>query len=148
MSGSDSAGTTMGVYDTKALPIYRYLHGGNHPHYAIADDFFQSAFGGSFLNHQWLITAQTPEYPGAAETLHSIIDSNGMPTSYPQYHAYGAGAARADHGRVPARPVPGRACGDYAVNTMQPPYQPTGTFGAKLIPQTHTTIGDELSAAT
>jgi phospholipase C len=43
--------------------------------------------------------------------------------------------------------VAGRACGDYAVNTMQPTYQPTGTFGAKLIPQTHTTIGDELSAA-
>jgi acid phosphatase len=146
MSGSDSVGTTMGVYDTKALPIYRYLHGGNHPHYAIADDLFQSAFGGSFLNHQWLITAQTPEYPGAAETLHSIIDSNGMPTSYPQYHATGP-VRRGPITVVCPSPVPGRACGDYAVNTMQPTYQPTGTFGAKLIPQTHTTIGDELSAA-
>jgi acid phosphatase len=146
MSGSDSVGTTMGVYDTKALPIYRYLQGGHHPHYAIADDFFQSAFGGSFLNHQWLITAQTPEYPGAAQTLHSIIDSNGMPVGYPQYHPTGP-VRRGPITVACPSPVPGRACGDYAVNTMQPPYQPTGTFGAKLIPQTHTTIGDELSAA-
>ena len=57
-TGSDSAGTVMGVYNTRALPIYQYLHSGDHPHYAIADDFFQAAFGGSFLNHQWLIAAR------------------------------------------------------------------------------------------
>jgi len=146
MSGSDSVGTTMGVYNTKALPIYQYLHGGNHSHYAIADDFFQSAFGGSFLNHQWLITAQTPVYPGAAEALHSIIDSNGMPVAYPQYHPTGT-VRRGPITVACPSPVPNRACGDFAVNTMQPTFQPTGTFGAKLIPQTHTTIGDELSGA-
>jgi phospholipase C len=146
MSGSDSVGTTMGVYDTRQLPIYKYLHGGNHPHYAIADDFFQSAFGGSFLNHQWLIAAQTPVYPGAAEALHSIIDANGMPVSYPQYHATGPVRRGPITVACPSL-VPNRACGDFAVNTMQPTFQPTGTFGAKLIPQTHTTIGDELSAA-
>jgi phospholipase C len=54
MSGSDSVGTTMGVYDTTQLPLYAFLHEKGHPHYAIADDFFQAAFGGSFLNHQWL----------------------------------------------------------------------------------------------
>ena len=42
-TGSDSAGTVMGVYDTRSLPIYRYLHGNAHPHYAIADNFFQAA---------------------------------------------------------------------------------------------------------
>jgi acid phosphatase len=146
MSGSDSVGTTMGVYDTRALPIYTYLHSGGHPHYAIADDFFQSAFGGSFLNHQWLITAQTPVYPGAAASLHSIIDSNGMPVAYPQYTPTGP-VRRGPITVACPSPVPGRACGDFAVNTMQPTYQPTGTFGAKLIPQTHTTIGDELSAS-
>ncbi|HEY6962620.1 MAG TPA: alkaline phosphatase family protein [Gaiellaceae bacterium] len=146
MSGSDSVGTTMGVYDTTQLPIYRYLHAANHPHYAIADDFFQSAFGGSFLNHQWLIAAQTPVYPGAPATLHSIIDSNGMPVAYPQYHPTST-VRRGPITVVCPSPVPNRACGDYAVNTMQPPYQPSGTFGAKLIPQTNTTIGDELSAA-
>jgi phospholipase C len=51
-TGSDAAGLTQGYYDTRALPIYQYLHSDEHPHYAIADDFFQAAFGGSFLNHQ------------------------------------------------------------------------------------------------
>src|SRR5436190_17427920 len=85
-TGSDAVGLTQGYYDTKALPIYQYLHGGSHPHYAIADDFFQSAFGGSFLNHQWLIAAASPTWPGAA---HAVVDSNGMPNSYALYHATG-----------------------------------------------------------
>ncbi len=79
MSGSDSAGTTMGVYDTKSLPIYKYLHEDGHPHYAIEDNFFQGAFGGSFLNHQWLIAAATPTFPNHPAGLNSIVDSNGMP---------------------------------------------------------------------
>jgi hypothetical protein len=33
--GSDAAGLSMGVYDTTALPIYRYLHGPGHPKCAI-----------------------------------------------------------------------------------------------------------------
>jgi acid phosphatase len=145
-TGSDAVGLTMGVYDTKALPIYAYLHEPNHPHYAIADDFFQSAFGGSFLNHQWLIAAATPTYPAAPATLHSIIDSNGMPTSYPLYTATGAVRDGALTQLCPSL-VPGRACGDYAVNTIQPTFQPTSSNPVKLPPQTGTTIGDELSAA-
>lgn len=31
--------------------------------YTLLDNFFHSAFGGSFLNHQWLIAARTPTYP-------------------------------------------------------------------------------------
>src|SRR5256714_10350973 len=84
-TGSDAVGLTQGYYDTRALPIYAYLHSGGHPHYAIADDLFQSAFGGSFLNHQWLIAAASPTWPGAPVANHSIIDSNGMPTAYPLY---------------------------------------------------------------
>ena len=53
----------MGYYDTKSLPIYQYLTGSSAPKYAVLDNFFQSAFGGSFLNHQWLVAAQTPVYP-------------------------------------------------------------------------------------
>src|SRR5215471_10561413 len=30
--GSDAAGLAMGIYDTTALPIYRYLHSTKHPH--------------------------------------------------------------------------------------------------------------------
>src|SRR5437868_4027739 len=91
-TGSDAAGLTQGFYDTKALPIYQYLHTEDHPSYVIADDFFQGAFGGSFLNHQWLISARAPTFTGAvtdgsANDLHSILDANGFPNAtYPFYH--------------------------------------------------------------
>src|SRR5438445_9094921 len=144
-TGSDAVGLTQGYYDTRALPIYKYLHEDDHPKYAIADNFFQSAFGGSFLNHQWLIAAASPTWAGAPVANHSIIDSNGMPTSYPLYHATGPVLDRQLTQLCPSA-VPGRACGDYAVNTIQPAFQPfRGT--PQLPPQTGTTIGDELSAA-
>src|SRR6266576_4922444 len=140
-AGSDAVGLTQGYYDTQALPIYQYLHQEDHPKYAIADNFFQAAFGGSFLNHQWLIAAATPSWPGAA---HAVVDSNGMPTSYPLYHATGTVADPAGTRACPAAgtvdPNPGLACGDFAVNTIQPPYQPFK--GSPQLPaQTGTTIG-------
>ena len=54
LTGSDAVGMTMGYYDTTQLPIYKYLHANGAPNYVIADKFFQAAFGGSFLNHQYL----------------------------------------------------------------------------------------------
>ena len=68
VTGSDAVGLTMGTYDTRKLPIYEYLHGRRHPDYAISDRFFQAAFGGSFLNHQWLVAAATPTFYGALAT--------------------------------------------------------------------------------
>jgi acid phosphatase len=146
-TGSDAVGLTQGVYDTRALPIYKYLHSRGHPDYAIADAFFQAAFGGSFLNHQWLVAAATPTFPGAAADLHSVLDANGMPTSYPLYTATGtvrdAALTAVCGGTTPA----GLACGDFAVNTIQPTYQPfSSPTAVKLPPQTAPTIGDRLSA--
>ena len=135
-TGSDAVGLTQGYYDTTKLPIYSYLHQEDHPAYAIADDFFQAAFGGSFLNHQWLVAAATPVWPaalndGSANDLHSVVDVNGMPNNYPLY-ASPAGTTVKDQaltasctpgpGRGPT--PPGVVCGDYAVNTIQPTYQP------------------------
>jgi phospholipase C len=152
-TGSDAVGLTMGYYDTRKLPLYEYLHSRKHPRYAISDRFFQAAFGGSFLNHQWLVAAATPVFPGArsdgsADDLHSLVDANGMPTSYPLYTA--TGAVKDGALTVPcASPHPaGMACGDFAVNTVQPPYQPyaPGTAEARrLPPQQGATIGDRLS---
>ena len=155
VTGSDAAGLSMGYYDTHALPVYAYLHGSGHPRYAILDDFFQAAFGGSFLNHQWLIAAATPTYPGAAETLHSILDANGMPvlrsppSSQSSVALYTSPATTVrDAALTSACPAPnGLACGDFAVNTMQPTSQPRGSFGAILPTQTAPTIGDRLTAA-
>lgn len=144
-TGSDAMGLTQGVYDTHSLPIYRYLHEPSHPHYAISDRFFQAAFGGSFLNHQWLIAAATPTWPGGPVNRHSIVDSNGMPISYPLYQATGATADRVLTSLCPAV-KPDLLCGDYAINTIQPPYEPHEPT-VQLPPQSHPTIGDRLSAA-
>jgi acid phosphatase len=162
VTGSDAVGLAMGVYDTRALPIYRYLHRPGYPRYAIADNFFQAAFGGSFLNHQWLIAASNPIWPGAVndgsdDDLHSVVDANGMPTNYPLYTSP-LGTAVKDFALTascapgPGRPPtpPGVLCGDYAVNTIQPPYQPyaPGTAPSRrLPPQTAPTIGDRLNKA-
>ena len=146
VTGSDAIGLTMGGYDTHSLPIYRYLHSFGHPRYVIADNFFQAAFGGSFLNHQWLIAAATPTFPGAPSTLHSIVDANGFPNAtYPLYHP--ATAVRDGALTVECTaPLTREPCGDYAVNTTQPAFQPSGAFGAKIPPQTNPTIGDRMSA--
>jgi len=164
-TGSDALGLTQGYYGTRQLPIYRYLHRGGHPRYAISDAFFQSAFGGSFLNHQWLIAARTPFWPGAPTTgpdnLHSITDTNGMPISYPFYKATGPTAdssltescpsTPAQHDNPPRDPAHANSvCGDWAVNTTQPfsqPYSPGTSPARRLPPQSSATIGDRLSAA-
>ena len=159
VTGSDAAGLTMGYYDTQKLPVYQYLHAAGHPRYAIADMFFQSALGGSYLNHQWLISARTPVWTGApndggADDLHSVLDANGMPTSTPLYTA-GAGVRDSNLTQSCAPPASrgplqsGYACGDFSINTTQPPYQPyaPGTAATRRLPaQTAPTIGDRLSA--
>jgi acid phosphatase len=163
VTGSDALGLTMGGYDTRSLPIYRYLHDQGAPNYAIADNFFQGASGGSFLNHQWLIAAAAPVFAGAvadgsAGDLHSVVGADGNPANYPLHPATGlkdtqlTQAANPDGScKVPAgapTPPPGTVCGDYAVNTIQPAYQPyaPGTAVAKQLPPlTNPTIGDRLS---
>src|SRR5215470_2422470 len=140
VTGSDASGLSMGYYNTKKLPIYGYLHGRGAPKYVIADSFYQGAFGGSFLNHQWLVAAAAPVFAGAASNgacaatglcdLHSVVDANGMPTSTPLY-ANPLGSQAKDQQLTAlcnpsdGRPKPplGLACGDYAVNTTQPAYQ-------------------------
>jgi acid phosphatase len=156
VTGSDSVGLTVGVYNTQLLPIYSYLHVNGHPHYAIADNFFQAAFGGSFLNHQWVIAAATPTWPnalkdGSKDDFHSIVDANGMPVNYPLYKSPAMvvkdSILTADCDK-PTTPK-GILCGEFAVNTVQPPFQPfnpnTPDAQKRLPAQTGVTIGDRLS---
>ena len=156
VTGSDAIGLTMGTYDTKALPVYRYLHSKGAPDYVVADRFFQAAFGGSFLNHQWLVAARTPTFVGAdasgtASDLHSVVDANGFPNA--TYPLYSPTSAVADKQLTQACGLPTTnpavACGDYAVNTIQPSSVPFGG-GAKLPlidDATYPNIGDRLSGA-
>jgi phospholipase C len=170
--GSDAIGLTMGRYSTTTLPIYAYLHQSGAPNYVIADSFFQAAFGGSYLNHQWLIAAATPKFAGAtkdgsANDLHSVVGANGLPVGGPAYPLLPpADPALKDkaltqvgdadgHCVVPAgapTPPAGTVCGDYSVNTIQPffqPYSPPAAgqpLPARLPPLSTATIGDRLSA--
>ena len=157
-TGSDASGLTQGHYDSTKLPIYQYLHSDGAPHYVIADNFFQGAFGGSFLNHQWLVSASAPFFAGAANDggstdLHSVLDTNGMATATPLYTPT---TTVKDSQLTQACATRGHrvntdlACGDFAVNTSQPTYQPfsPGTASYKQVqPLTNATIGDALTAA-
>jgi phospholipase C len=162
ITGSDSAAMTFGYYDTKQLPIYDYLHANGAPKYVIADHFFQAAFGGSFLNHQFLIAAAPPDITGAPGASRSVLDSAGMPRgrsvadgcptgSSGSYPLYKTNNCVVDGNETQACPgVGGLACGNYAVNTVLPFLQPTGTGFANKVPMindntTPMNIGDLLS---
>src|SRR6266487_245637 len=145
--GSDAVGLTQGFYDTRSLPLFEFLTGDKHsPRYVIADHFFQGAFGGSFLNHQWLIAAQTPKFEGSTPRdgstadLHSIVGTDGHPNNtYPLHNGPvwptpgGVKDAALSEAADPATgqcappagaptPPPGTVCGDFAVNTIQPTF--------------------------
>ncbi|HTN78270.1 MAG TPA: alkaline phosphatase family protein [Acidimicrobiales bacterium] len=176
VTGSDAVGLTMGSYDSTKLPIYTYLHSAGAPSYVIADNFFQGGFGGSFLNHQVLVAAQAPVFANADRSgmqtgcavgttncdLHSVVDTNGFPNTYPLYTPTGAvkdqqltEAAGANGSCTPtfatgavAAPA-GTLCGDYAINTIQPftqPYAPGTVLGKRLPLLTSPNIGDAMSA--
>jgi phospholipase C len=145
----------MGHYDTRKLPIWRYLHSDAAPKYVVADRFFQAAFGGSFLNHQWLIAARTPydASQGALGAAHSVLDAHGMPTTYPLYTPTRDDVVDGQLTRECADPTKDhyrRACGDFAVNTVQPSNPPASSSGAKIAlidDTTYPNIGDRLSDA-
>ena len=143
------SGSSWASYDTKAAADLQVpARGTAHPHYAIADDFFQAAFGGSFLNHQWLIAAATPTCPSAPASQHSIIDANGhRRRQLPALHADRPGDVRGRaHGRLP---VAGRRTARAATTRStrcSRRSSRSARFGAKLPPQTAPTIGDRLSA--
>ncbi|WP_426241352.1 alkaline phosphatase family protein [Nocardioides sp. LHG3406-4] len=142
VAGSDAAGLTMGYYDTKQLPIYKYLHSADAPNYVLADHFFQAAFGGSFLNHQFLVAGRAPvdSSNGALGGVNSVLDASGFPTTDSQ------------ETKVCAPPTVNdreAACGHFAVNTIQSTSAPHG--GGAAIPliddADYPNIGDRLTDA-
>lgn len=153
-TGSDASGLAMGHYQTHRLPVYRYLHQPDHPHYVIFDRWFQAAFGGSFLNHQWLIAATTPFFAGAEQSgdrdLHSRVDSSGMSIKTPLYHPLTDVRAGLLTARCDAVDRLDIACGDFAVGSVQPwfqPYRPGTPDWMRLKPLRHPSLADRLLAA-
>jgi len=118
---SDNPGLVMSYYDASNLP-----EGKLAKQFTIADNFFQAAFGGSFLNHFWLICACTPIWPDAPLSMVIKLDSNGILDQ--------------DNAVTPD---------GYAVNTVYSVNQPhpeSAKNKCKLLPsQTMPTIGDRLS---
>ncbi|MFK4443440.1 acid phosphatase [Caballeronia udeis] len=154
---ADSGGFVMGHYNTNAdkLPLYKIAQ-----QYTLADNFFMGAFGGSFLNHQWLVCACTPIYPNADKSVASgsisSVNADGV-----SLKLTAASPTSAITG-IPKFVNSGNLTPDfYAINTMQPPYQPSGNTPATggdpaladpavattLPPQTQTHIGDLLNGA-
>lgn len=118
---STAEGQVMGYYHTADLPLDSLAQ-----HYTLCDDFFHSAFGGSFLNHQWLIAAASPTFPNAPVGDVAVVAANGslVTDGFVTPDGYAVNTS-------------------YTVNTPHP----AGTNAADLVPnQTNPTIGDRLSA--
>jgi phospholipase C len=123
---SDAKGLSMGFYPTSAIPLVTFINTMSDK-VTVLDHFFHAAFGGSFLNHQWLIAAASPTFPNAPMGIVATVDANGKMLTDGQVTPDG-----------------------FVVNTsysVNAPH-PATTAAANLVPnQTQPTIGDRLSAA-
>jgi acid phosphatase len=153
----DSGGLVMGRYGetAKNLGLVQIAR-----EFTLCDNFFMAAFGGSYLNHQFLISGRTPEFFNARDTpakkkITVLADG-------PQGVRL-AVAPDSPKSALEGKPKfvnAGTITPDgYAVNTMAPPYQPSwvrpapgGDAGmadpqdpSVLPPQSYATIGDLLS---
>lgn len=120
---SDQGALSMGYHDMNKTALWKYAK-----KYTLCDHFFMGAFGGSFLNHQWLIAGKTP-YIGEDSNLSRYeLDNEG--------NVLHNGILTPD---------------GYAVNTVQPhnpPYKQKYSDPARRLPLlTYDTIGDRLSDA-
>jgi 3-phytase/alkaline phosphatase D len=73
MAWSDNPGLVESRFDATNLP-----EGLLAQQYSLDDNFFHAAYGGSFLNHQFLIAAQAPVYPNAPTGMTPLLDANGV----------------------------------------------------------------------
>lgn len=119
---SDNGGLVLSQYNGNNLP-----EGKLASEYTLTDNFFHSAFGGSFLNHQFLICACAPKWPNAPANYISVPSKN------------------------PAILNDNHVTPDFhVVNTSYATYQPhpTGIDPSDLVPPlTNPTIGDRLNTA-
>jgi acid phosphatase len=166
---ADAGGLTMGHFDYSHSQLYALAR-----QYTLADNFFAGAFGGSFLNHQYLICACAPVYPNAnapptgAHPTIAVVDTDASGAFLPHLTTQPTSPASALDGPpvyvLSGSIAPANYFGDglyHAINTMQAPYQPSGNApvdvnGTDLLyaspaanttlpPQTQTHVGDLLT---
>jgi len=167
---ADSGGLVMGHFDGSSTALFALAK-----QYVLADNFYQAAFGGSFLNHQYLICACAPQYPnadtaGAHPTIAQVNTNADGSYTYKLTTTAGSPASAITgppiftlSGNIAPKDYFGAGDGYRAVNTMQPPYQPSGnappasdathlfanpSAATTLPPQTQKHIGDMLDAKT
>ena len=150
---ADSGALPMSTWDGSVTEMWKIAQ-----KYTLADDFFMGAFGGSFFNHQWLICACAPLYENAdtspAKPSIAVVNPDGITLTLT------ADLPKSAMDGIPKFAGDGNLTPDfYAVNTMQPPYQPSANPPAQhgdpayadpmapttLPPQAEPTIGDLLS---
>jgi len=155
----DSGALVMGHYGEtdKHLGLWQIARD-----FTLCDNFFMAAFGGSYLNHQFLISGRTPEFFNAAETPAkkkiAVLEDGPQGTRL----AVAPDSPKSALDGKPKFVHSGAITPDgYAVNTMAPPYQPSWVRPAPggdanvadpsdpsvLPPQSYDTIGDLLSRA-
>ena len=163
---SDAGGLVMGYYDGSQSTMWEIAK-----QYTLADNLFMGAFGGSFINHQYLVCACAPEYPDAdtapARPTIAALETDTNGNYLPRLARQPKPVSALDG--IPVWVLDGNVApknyfGDgtfRAVNTMQAPYQPSGNApdasdatgsyadpgkANTLPPQTQTHIGDLLTA--
>jgi len=153
---SDAGGEVMGHWDNgDQMAMWAIAQ-----QYTLADNFFQGAFGGSFLNHQYLICACAPfDFKTQADPVTFAANISAVNPDGVSLQIDPASPASAIDG-VPKYVRDSVLTPDfYGINTMQPPYQPSANAPANggdpayadptkpntLSPQTATNIGDLLT---
>ena len=152
---ADSGGLPMGYY---AQSQYSLRLWDVAREFVLCDNFFQGAFGGSFLNHQYLISATAPVYPDAATSvakpqMATLQGDDPTGTRLKPLEKTPESAMSGAPQFGPSALTPD----GFAVNTMAPPYWPTWIrdperpdyskpdLPSVLVPQSHEHIGDKLS---
>ena len=144
---SDAGALAMGYYDGSSMALWQLAR-----EFTLADHFFMGTFGGSFMNHVWLACGCVARYPNAPDALTSRLDAQGRllrRAASPPSALAGPVQWERDGAITPD---------GYAINTTQPPYQPSGIAPAPggdpqladpsrkpLPPQEAPTIGDRLT---
>lgn len=153
---ADSGALVMGHYSDSAynLRLWKLAQ-----EFVLCDNFFQGAFGGSFLNHQYLVAARPPFYPDAATSVAKtqIAQLQSADPTDPRLEPKATSPASALTG-IPQFGASALTPDGYGVNTMAPPYWPSFSRDATdptladpaspqtMVPQTHANIGDLMSA--
>lgn len=153
---ADSGALVMGHYSDSAynLRLWKLAQ-----EFVLCDNFFQGAFGGSFLNHQYLVAGRPPFYPDVADSVAKtqIAQLQSADPADPRLQPKPASPASALTG-IPQFGASALTPDGYGVNTMAPPYWPSfsrdatdptladATNPQTMVPQTHNNIGDLMTA--